>query len=349
MAESSAAPPAEPDPVRRSSPTRLGLPLPPARVRRSIPIWSGPTGHSWPNIMTRQAGSTRPWPARTSCRPIAGHTGPIAGPRRWSGRSMPIRARREWDEIEADVQMIQRLTPGNWVGEYLRNLVAEGRGGAPRPSARSKGLIVRGSEPEEAPAPIAPPRDPLRQATRDREPSTRSAAIPAPRLAPAPGPERPLSLPSPAKKADTFLALNVVPGSGVEIGLAPEGSKNTTAEAPTPVEGGSPKAGSRMRRRVPARARRTHRSRGRSSKRTTSGSSTATPRWPDAGGGRRIGPHGPGEALGQHGSPLELVSSMRLISVSDGAVLRAGDRATRGLAGDLDHVEQWGARSCHAG
>ena len=109
--------------------------------------------------------------------------------------------------------MIRSLTPGNWVGEYLRNLVAEGRGGARRPLARSKGLIVRGSEPEEAPAPGRPAP---RRFGRTRGSSTPQPdpATQAPRPAPAPAPERPLSLPAPAKQADAFLALNVAPGSG---------------------------------------------------------------------------------------------------------------------------------------
>ncbi len=99
--------------------------------------------------------------------------------------------------------MIQRLTPGNWVGEYLRNLVAEGRGGARRPSARSKGLIVRGSEPEEAPAPSCPAPRRFGRPRGAASPQPDSP-IPAPRLVPVPAPERPLSLPAPAKQADTF-------------------------------------------------------------------------------------------------------------------------------------------------
>jgi hypothetical protein len=38
------------------------------------------------------------------------------------------RSPREWDEIEAEIQRIQKLMPGNWFGEYLRNRVAEARG-----------------------------------------------------------------------------------------------------------------------------------------------------------------------------------------------------------------------------
>ena len=102
---------------------------------------------------------------------------------------MPIRSRREWDEIESDVRMIQRHARQLGRG-ILRNLVAEGRGGARRPLARSKGLIVRGSEPEEAPAPSRPA---LRRFGRPRGAASPQpeAPIPAPRLAPAPGPERP--------------------------------------------------------------------------------------------------------------------------------------------------------------
>ena len=38
----------------------------------------------------------------------------------------------EWDEIEAEIVKIQRLTPNIWYGEYLRNKVAEVRRGGRR-------------------------------------------------------------------------------------------------------------------------------------------------------------------------------------------------------------------------
>lgn len=56
---------------------------------------------------------------------------------------------REWDAIEQEIRSVQRLTPGNWYGEYLQNRVNEARRGA-RTSSRAGKLVVRGSAPEEA-------------------------------------------------------------------------------------------------------------------------------------------------------------------------------------------------------
>jgi hypothetical protein len=62
---------------------------------------------------------------------------------------------REWDDIEQEVRSIQKLTPGNWYGEYLQNRVAEARRGG-RGSARGGKLVVRGSAPDENPTPRFP-------------------------------------------------------------------------------------------------------------------------------------------------------------------------------------------------
>ena len=59
------------------------------------------------------------------------------------------RSAREWDDIEAEVRSIQRLTPGNWYAEYLINKIAEARHARRRPAAASDGMVVRGSAPEE--------------------------------------------------------------------------------------------------------------------------------------------------------------------------------------------------------
>ncbi|MGO9814622.1 MAG: peptidase MA family metallohydrolase [Isosphaeraceae bacterium] len=61
----------------------------------------------------------------------------------------------EWDDIEQEIRSIQRLTPGNWYGEYLQNRVAEARRGG-RGSARAGKLVVRGSAPDENPPPRFP-------------------------------------------------------------------------------------------------------------------------------------------------------------------------------------------------
>jgi len=60
------------------------------------------------------------------------------------------RASREWDEIEAEIQSIQRLAPNLWYGEYLRNKLAEVRQGRRRLRAQSDNLVVRGSAPDES-------------------------------------------------------------------------------------------------------------------------------------------------------------------------------------------------------
>ena len=62
---------------------------------------------------------------------------------------------REWDDIEEEIRSIQKLTPGNWYGEYLLNRVAEARRGG-RGSARAGKLVVRGSAPDEKPSPRFP-------------------------------------------------------------------------------------------------------------------------------------------------------------------------------------------------
>ncbi len=62
---------------------------------------------------------------------------------------------REWDDIEQEIRSIQRLTPGNWYGEYLLNRVAEARRGG-RGFGRAGKLVVRGSAPDENPPPRFP-------------------------------------------------------------------------------------------------------------------------------------------------------------------------------------------------
>jgi len=62
------------------------------------------------------------------------------------------RSAQEWDEIEAEIQDIQRLAPKLWFGEYLRNIVAEARRGRRKSQAQTDNLVVRGSAPDESPA-----------------------------------------------------------------------------------------------------------------------------------------------------------------------------------------------------
>ncbi len=136
------------------------------------------------------------------------------------------RSSAEWDAIEAEVRAIRQLTPGHWIGEYLRNKVAEERGGGRRAAAaRSDKLIIRGSEPEE---PKAPARRLRRPFTRPREaaspqPDETSAA---PR--PAPAPDGPLNLAGPDSGSEPYLAFNDPP--------KPSRPARDDATTPAPIE-----------------------------------------------------------------------------------------------------------------
>ena len=55
------------------------------------------------------------------------------------------RSPREWDEIEAEIVRVQRLSPNIWYGEYLRSKVAEVRKNGRKPLAKSDSLVVRGT------------------------------------------------------------------------------------------------------------------------------------------------------------------------------------------------------------
>jgi hypothetical protein len=71
------------------------------------------------------------------------------------------RSAREWDAIEAEVRNIQRLTPGNWYGDYLISKIAEARRPRKRRTGTSDNVVVRGSSPEEPAPPLqAPDRAP---------------------------------------------------------------------------------------------------------------------------------------------------------------------------------------------
>ena len=69
------------------------------------------------------------------------------------------RSPREWDEIEAEVRSIQRLTPGNWYAEYLINKIAEARHVRRRPPRR----------PTAWSSAARPPRNPRRSSSRRAE------------------------------------------------------------------------------------------------------------------------------------------------------------------------------------
>ncbi|AMV38313.1 peptidase MA family metallohydrolase [Planctomyces sp. SH-PL62] len=143
------------------------------------------------------------------------------------------RSNQEWELIEREIDSIQRLTPGNWYGEYLKDRVAAARNGE-RPIGKGPGgLAVRGASPDEsepesdptpAPAP-APAPTPRRRPTAD--PQARRAAAgealdlppaddplpsPAPELAP-PAAELPDSIPDAAPASAPAAGLGASPVS----------------------------------------------------------------------------------------------------------------------------------------
>ena len=147
------------------------------------------------------------------------------------------RSTGEWDAIEAEVRAIQQLTPGNWVGEYLRRLVAEGRRGrsttgGPVEQADRPRLGTRGG-----PGTPPPGAGALRQGSRSREPAAQGrTGAPAGRPRPGTGPETPRG----HAGQEPLLALNDAPGPGIGI----ESPTPTPASGLPPVvlaEEGTPK------------------------------------------------------------------------------------------------------------
>ena len=129
-----------------------------------------------------------PRPPRTSCPPSA----QVWAYCRWVAVVARINARprtdKEWDEIEHEISSVQRLTPGNWYGEYLQNRVAEARrGGAHPPVPAGWWFGVRR------------PKTALRLARlRDSSPGL-DPSRPSPSASPSPSPSdggQPLGLPS---------------------------------------------------------------------------------------------------------------------------------------------------------
>ena len=100
----------------------------------------------------------------------------------------------EWDEIEAEIVKIQRITPNNWYGEYLHNKVAEVRRGGVRIQNKSDSVVARGRPTDDTQNKLDPePRRLSRLFGKSR------AATPAPAQAAdvsvANNPELPLNLP----------------------------------------------------------------------------------------------------------------------------------------------------------
>jgi len=132
---------------------------------------------------------------------------------------------REWDDIEQEIRSIQKLTPGNWYGEYLQNRVAEARRG--RGSARAGRLVVRGSAPDENP----PPKFPRLLAR------ARPAPV-SPREAISGGAgEQPLSLAGAAAPQDSHLEPEpAAPGGGAPAPVGDQGSQPGSPAGAVPVQ-----------------------------------------------------------------------------------------------------------------
>jgi len=129
------------------------------------------------------------------------------------------RSDREWEDIEQEIRSIQRLTPGNWYGEYLQNRVAEARRGG-RGSARTGKLVVRGSAPDENP----PPRFPRLLARARPAPAS-------PRGATSEGAgEQPLGLPALPASQDPR------PAPAAPRRAAPAGVDNPENQPPSPSD-----------------------------------------------------------------------------------------------------------------
>ena len=157
---------------------------------------------------------------------------------RWVGVVRRINTRpastREWDEIEAEVQSIQRLTPNNWYGEYLRSKVAEARQAGRRASAPSHNLVIRGSAPDEA--------DSRRLPRLFGKPGGRSVPQPERAASPPSAPpasEQPLNLAGTAAQPDAHRAQDDVGSAGanrVSTGADPDhDSEKSRDEDPTPA------------------------------------------------------------------------------------------------------------------
>jgi hypothetical protein len=153
------------------------------------------------------------------------------------------RSAREWDDIEAEIRNLQRLTPGNWYGEYLMNKVAEARRSRRRPSASSNGLVVRGSAPEDSAPQLPAQAQPQPQAqAQSPAPARRglfgrsrgTSAAPIEPGSPADGPPAPAS---PAPGPDTSLNLPIGPSEPGPAERAVQGEATDRSPSPRRGEG----------------------------------------------------------------------------------------------------------------
>jgi hypothetical protein len=127
---------------------------------------------------------------------------------------------REWDEIEAEIQSIQRLAPNLWYAEYLRNKLAEVRQGRSRMKAQSDNVVVRGSAPDDSQA--QPRRFPrLFGKSRAAAATADATAVPV-ATAPTAGPEnaqQALNLAGPKPSFDENIASDDRPRAAANAAL----------------------------------------------------------------------------------------------------------------------------------
>jgi len=126
------------------------------------------------------------------------------------------RSSREWDDIETEIQAIQRLAPNLWYGEYLRNKFAEVRQARRRPGAQSDNLVVRARASDESQNQGQGQNQAQRfprllgkssAATPVQPESTTAPAAPPPASSPE-GADRPLNLPGIGSQPRTPSAQN---------------------------------------------------------------------------------------------------------------------------------------------
>ncbi len=161
------------------------------------------------------------------------------------------RSGREWDDIEAEIRIIQRLAPGIWFGDYLMNKVSEARRSGRKRPAAADSVVVRGSAPDE-PSPQLQPQDqapPPAQAQaparrrlfgRSRGTSTPAAplASPADGQPASPDPDRPLVLPGSLPRPDATTGAG--PGSDTDATSTP--GDEPRAGSPAAPEGDAPRS-----------------------------------------------------------------------------------------------------------
>ena len=161
----SRAPPVSADVVGSKSPSPETAPEAPGRADSPKPATDGPTLEEGDRLFAagKYLDAGRCYAALARQNRL-----PTQRTQHWAycrmvdvARKINLRPRspREWDEIEAEIVRVQRLSPNIWYGEYLRSKVAEVRKNGRRPLAKSDNLIVRGTAPDESQSqPESPPR-----------------------------------------------------------------------------------------------------------------------------------------------------------------------------------------------